>query len=346
MTPSTRRKTSLRGAALGVALALFLSGCGGSKTASGAQQASVPGFRTVRDVRLPGDTSRWDYQVYDPTSHRLYISHLGASEIVAFDTAQQKVVDIVKDIAGVHGLALAPELGRLFASATDQNRVVAIDLSTLKVVGSASTGSYPDGVAYAPEAHAVFVSNEHGSGDTVVDARSNEHLGEVELGGDIGNSQYDPARKVVYVAVGSRNELVTVDPAQRTVVDRGGLDGCSGAHGVQVDTPVRQRVFVACEGNAALVVFDLVAKRVTQTFDVGQSPDVLAEDEANHRLYVAAETGQLAVFDTTSRAVSKLSQGPGGPGAHTVAVDTASHLIYLPLADVDGHPVLRELLPA
>ena len=38
----------------------------------------MPGYRVVRDVRLPGDTSRWDYQVYDPGSHRLYIAHLGA----------------------------------------------------------------------------------------------------------------------------------------------------------------------------------------------------------------------------------------------------------------------------
>lgn len=56
------------------------------------------------------------------------------------------------------------------------------------------------------------------------------------------------------------------------------------------------RVFVACEGDAALVVFNLVAKRVNQTFNVGDSPDVLAEDEANHRLYVASESGQLAVL--------------------------------------------------
>ena len=37
------------------------------------------------------------------------------------------------------------------------------------------------------------------------------------------------------------------------------------------------------------MVFDLVAKRVTQHFEVGSSPDVLAEDEANHRIYVAAD---------------------------------------------------------
>jgi hypothetical protein len=33
---------------------------------SSSGPASLQGYRVVRDVRLPGDTSRWDYQVYDP----------------------------------------------------------------------------------------------------------------------------------------------------------------------------------------------------------------------------------------------------------------------------------------
>lgn len=312
MTPPKRGNTLILWSAVALTLAPSLAGCSRSTTATAAQQASVPGYRTVRDIRLPGDTSRWDYQAYDPASRRLYISHLGASQIVVFDTAQQRVAGIVTGIADVHGLALAPDLGRLFASATGQNRLVAIDLSTLKVVGSAPTGSYPDGVTYAPALGAVFVSNEQGSGITAFDARSSQRLGDVELGGDIGNSQYDGARKLVYVAVGSANELAVVDPAQRTIVDRYPLEGCTGAHGVQIDAAARHRVFVACEGNARMVAVDLVAGRVTQTFDVGQTPDVLTEDEAGHRLYVAAERGQFAVFDVSGDSISKLGQGNAG----------------------------------
>lgn len=337
-------RTSVRGAALGIALSMVLAGCSGQGTASGAARANVPGYRVLRDVRLPGDTSRWDYQVYDPASRRLYIAHLGTSQIVVFDTARQKVVGTIGGIAGVHGLALAPDLGRLFASATNQNRLVAIDLSSLRVVGKAPTGNYPDGVAYAPNAHAVFVSNEQGSGDTVVDARTNQRLGDIQLGSDIGNSQYDLATGLVYVAVGGSNELAAVDPTRRVVVGRYPLDGCGGAHGVQVDS-ADHRIFVACEYNAALVVLDLLTKSVTQTFQVGEGPDVLAEDSANHRLYVASESGQLSVFDVAGNSVNRLSQGNAGPDAHSVAVDAATHIVYLPLTDVGGHPVLREFEP-
>jgi DNA-binding beta-propeller fold protein YncE len=123
------------------------------------------------------------------------------------------------------------------------------------------------------------------------------------------------------------------------------LSGCDGAHGVQVDVPERRRVFVACEGNVKLVVLDLVSRTVTGVMDVGDGPDVLALDPGLHRLYVASESGTFTVFDTGPQ-VRKLGMGNAGPNAHTVSVDPDTHLVYLPLPDVGGHPVLRELVPA
>ena len=62
---------------------------------SSPKPASHGAYRVVRDVALPGGTSRWDYQAYDARSHRLYLSHLGASEIVVFETDEQRVVGVV-----------------------------------------------------------------------------------------------------------------------------------------------------------------------------------------------------------------------------------------------------------
>jgi len=33
------------------------------------------------------------------------------------------------------------------------------------------------------------------------------------------------------------------------------------------------------------------------------------------------------------------------PHAHTVSVDTDTHLVYFPLQDIDGHPILRIMEP-
>jgi len=92
-------------------------------------------------------------------------------------------------------------------------------------------------------------------------------------------------------------------------------------------------------------MLDLASKRVTGVMDVGGGPDVLALDPGLHRLFVASESGALAVFDTGAQ-VRKVGMGNAGPNAHSVAVDPDTHHVYLPLTDVGGHPVLRELVPA
>src|SRR5205823_14340147 len=102
--------------------------------------------------------------------------------------------------------------------------------------------------------------------------------------------------------------------------------------------------FIGCEGNSAVVALDLSTKRVIARFQAGNTPDVLAYDPGLQRVYVACEDGTLTVL-TAGDTVSKLGQGTPGPNAHTVAVDPATHLVYLPLMDVGGHPVLRVLSP-
>lgn len=307
-------------------------------------KTSISGYRVLRDERLPGDTSRWDYLSYDSSTHRLYIAHLGASEVVAFDTDQQTVAGVVHDVAGVHGLVVVPELGRLYASAS-KDQVDVIDTFSLRILGSTPTGRYPDGLALVPRLAKVYVSNEQDTVDTVLDARSGQRLGSVSIGGNIGNSYYDPGSGLVYVASGSDNKLVAVDPQADTVVGRYGLPGCDGAHGVQSDLPERHRVFVACEANNKLLVFDLLTRIITAWGDVGDNPDVLALDPGSHRLYVAAESGPLTIFDVGGARLQRLAQGNVGANAHSVAVDPVTHVVYLPLKDVGGRPMLRELIP-
>src|SRR2546421_5452765 len=111
---------------LGALLALLLaaSACNLSfGPSAGSQNANIAGYRVLRDVPLPGDTSRWDYLSYDSSAHRLYIAHLGASEVVVFDTEQQRVPGAVHDAAGVHGLGATPQRSALFASTPTEHHV-------------------------------------------------------------------------------------------------------------------------------------------------------------------------------------------------------------------------------
>jgi DNA-binding beta-propeller fold protein YncE len=94
-----------------------------------------------------------------------------------------------------------------------------------------------------------------------------------------------------------------------------------------------------------LAVFDLKTMKLISVYQVGEDPDVLAFDRGLKRLYVSAESGIVSVFQETDRNLRLLGQFDI-PHAHTVAVDPNSHLVYFPLENVGGHPLLRIMRPA
>ena len=122
------------------------------------------------------------------------------------------------------------------------------------------------------------------------------------------------------------------------------LPGVKEPHGVALDLAQRL-AFVAGEGNATLAVVDLESGKVLETHPVGDDPDVLAFDPGLGRLYVAAESGSVSVFKQSGKQLTSVGR-LALPHAHTVSVDPATHLVYLPLEDVGGHPVLRIMEPA
>jgi YVTN family beta-propeller protein len=340
--PRRRRRPStgpIRLTVLYVGFGLALA-AGVAPTALG--QETSADFHTVRDVPLPGDTSRFDYESLDPQTHRLYVSHLGGGTIPVYDIPSGAIVGEIQDVPGVHGVLAVPDLGRVYATATSSNQVAVIDPQSLAVIATIPGGVYPDGLAYDPEVHKLYISDETGGTDTVIDASSNQVVATVSLGGEVGNTQYDSVSHQIFVAVQTRNQIVTIDPQSDQVSGRYDTLGCDHPHGLQI-SPDRRLAFVACESNAKLVVMDLQNMTVTQAFDVGNVPDVLAFDAPRRVLYVAAESGPLTALYETEAGLKPLAQRDVGPNAHAVAVDPDTGHAYLPIANFGGQPVLREL---
>jgi DNA-binding beta-propeller fold protein YncE len=136
---------------------------------------------------------------------------------------------------------------------------------------------------------------------------------------------------------------VAIDPETERITGRYDLPGADHPHGFYVDAPHRL-AFVSCQSNGRLLVVDLTTMRVTESHAVGADPDVLAFDPGLARLYVAAESGVVTVFEEQGAALRHLGEYRL-PGAHSVSVDPISHRVYLPLANVKGRPVLRVLAP-
>lgn len=328
---------------LRVIFALALLGLSVAWTVS-ASAAELAPLEFVADVPLSGSAVRFDYQSLDVANNRLYIAHMNADQLVVFDTKKRSVIATLAGFPDVHGVIVVPELNRVYASATGDHKVYAVDAETLKIIAKAGPIHYPDGLAYAPEVKRIFVSDEHGNADAVIDANTDALVKTIPLGGNAGNTVYDPGSGKILVSVSQKDELVMIDPTSETIIGRYSLPGIEGPHGVALDVSARL-AFVAGEGNNKLAVFDLSSMRVLGTYAVGRGPDVLAFDPGVKMLYVAAESGQVTVLQENGNALV-LKGTIKMPHAHTVSVDPQTHLVYFPLQNLNGHPVLRIMTPA
>jgi DNA-binding beta-propeller fold protein YncE len=338
MWPSVRTVAVLLVFAIGAAPAVS-----GSAPAATSGADALP-LRIVARVPLSGPSVRFDYTSIDPATNRLYIAHMDASQLLIVDLRTRRVIKTIA-APGVHGVIAVPELDRVYASATNAHEAITLDGHTGTILAHAPAGEYPDGLAYDSAVRHVFVSDESGGVETVLN-RLGHRLATIALGGEAGNVQYDSVTHMILVDVQSRNDIAVIDPHINRIVRRVSLQGCDHDHGLLIDGS-RRLAFVACDGNDRLLTLDLRKMKVTGSASVGGSPDVLAFDDSLRRLYVAAESGDVAVFAERGRRLVKLGQAPLAPFAHSVAVDPRTHLVYFPLQiGSTGKPQLLIMRPS
>lgn len=311
-----------------------------SAEASRAQNFLKP----VADISLPGGTTRFDYQSLDPSTGRLYLSHMGDGTVVVFDTKTNKVVANIPGFPVVTGVLAVPALKSVYASVTRNHEIGVLDTEKLVVTKRVKDGKFPDGLAYSPETHKLFVSDESGGVEAVIDTQRNERVNTIQMGGEVGNTQYDPASHLIYACVQTRNELVEINPETDKIQARYALPGGEHPHGFYIDDQ-HGKAYIACEGDNKLLVFDMKNHSVVKVFPVADGPDVLAFDRNLQLLYVACESGSVSLFRYSNGQLEKLSDVNVGTNSHSVSVNSDTHRAYFPLKNVNGSPVLRIMAP-
>ena len=187
------------------------------------------------------------------------------------------------------------------------------------------------------------MSDEHGNVDAVIDTKTNSLVASIPLGGGAGNTVYHSGSGHILVAVHEKNEVVAIDPATMRIIGRYPMTGVESPHGIALDQSGRL-AFVVGEQNHMLAVVDLDTMKDLAIHPVGEDPDVLAFDPGLKRLYVSAESGNVFVFREDGKTL--VHEGDISiPPAHTVCVDPNTHLVYFPLENIDGHPLLRIMEP-
>ena len=288
------------------------------------------GYKVVKTVPIGGEGG-WDYVYVDSDTRRVYISH-GTHTVVMDADTHAKVGDI-PDTQGVHGIAIASDLGRGFTSNGRSNDVTIFDLKTFKPIGNVKTDGNPDAIVYEPVTKRVFTFNGRGKNATAINAADGTVVGTIPLGGKPEFAAVD-GKGTIYVNNEDTSELHHLDAKDLKELHKWPLAPCKSPSGLAMDLKNR-RLFSVCDEKVMAVV-DADSGKVVATPTICEGPDAAGFDPATGYVFASCGDGNLTVIhEDTPDKYSVVENVPTKRYARTMGLDLKTHNIFLPTAEFD-----------
>lgn len=290
-------------------------------------------YHFVKEIPIGGEGG-WDYLSVDSANHRLYVTH--GNQVVVIDTQADKVIGKIADTPGVHGFAVAPDLGRGFASNGRENTVSIVDLGTLKTLRKVDTGTNPDAILFEPTQREVYAFNGRSQSVTVIAAATGKVVASVPLGGKPEFAVCDPEAGRVYNNIEDKNEIAVLDAKTHAVVNRWPIAPGEEASGLAIDL-AHHRLFACC-GNEKLVMLDSQSGKVVASVPVGPGVDAAAFDPGTQLAFASAGgngTVTVAHEDSPDK-LTVVQTLTTEKGARTMTIDPTTHRLYLASAKFEA----------
>ncbi len=316
-----------RSFAFTVAFAVGMSGATLAMARSGQAEAAGPvDYHFVKSVPL-GAPNGWDYLLYSPTTHRLFIAH--GNRLTVVDGRTDRVVGQVGPIpGGPHGTAFDPAAG---VGITDDGRLgqaVIFNLKTLEVVSRLKVQRGADAVTFDPVSGHAFVIDGDTGDIAVVDPAHRRVVTFIHIGGDLEYAVPGDNGEL-YVNGVTHREIFRINTATNRVDARWPMPQCRSPHGLAIDTRTH-RLFSSCE-NQRLVVVDAQDGAVVATVPIGRGTDADRFDPKSGLIFSSnGFDGTLSIIrEVNAQRFVPVATVRTALSARTMAIDDASGRVYL-----------------
>jgi DNA-binding beta-propeller fold protein YncE len=294
--------------------------------------AGSSGYHVVKTIPI-GGAGGWDYCAVDSAARRLYVSH--GTHVVVLDADSGAIVGDVPNTLGVHGIVLATDLGRGFISAGRANSIIIFDLKTLKTIETVKSGGInPDAIYYDAGSKRVFAFNGRSANAIAINAADGKVAGMIPVGGKPEFAAGDDQGHV-FVNVEDKGQLLEIDAQKLSVLHRWPLAGCKEPSGLAFDQKNR-RLFSVC-GNKKMMVVNADSGAVVASPPIGEDPDAAGFDPDTQLVFSSnGESGDLTVIhEDSADKYTVVENVPTKKYARTMAIDSKTHNIFLPIADFE-----------
>ena len=289
-----------------------------------AQSAGIKLSKTFH-IASPGG---WDYLAV--SGSKLYVSH--GTQVNILDKSSGDSISIIPNTAGVHGIAFDNAGGKGYTSNGRSNNVSVFSLATNAVTGEIATGENPDAIMYDGFSKKVVTCNGRSKDLSVIDPATQKTVATIAVGGKPETAVSNEAGKW-FVNIEDKNEIVEIDASGMKVLHHWPLAPAEGPTGLAFDKKTN-RLFAGCD--KLLVVMNAADGTITDKLAIGDGCDGVAFDDAKSYVYTSNGEGTMTVIKESSNGkCSVLENITTNRAARTIALDPATHAIYLPTADFE-----------
>jgi YVTN family beta-propeller protein len=297
--------------------------------AYGAEAAADPGASgyRVRHQYTLGGAGGWDYLTLDADAKRLFIAR--ADRVLVVDTRDGALLKTIPGTAGVHGVALVPDLAKGFTSNGRADTVTVFDLKTLETTGTiAVEGHNPDAILYDEASGRLFTFNGRSQDVSVIDPAAGKVVAHIPAGGKPEFAVADGAGRI-FVNIEDTAQVLVIDSRSARLAATWKLPNCEEPTGIALDAGHR-RLFSVCQ-NHVLSVTDAGSGAHVADVAIGEGPDAVAFDAERGLVFSSnGQDGTLTVirevdpdhYVVVSNVVTQKS-------ARTLALDQRGHRLFL-----------------
>ena len=285
-------------------------------------RAQTGPYSQVGDIQI-GGAAGWDYLNFDPAAKRLYVSH--GAEVVVIDATTNTIAGRVTDLKGVHGIAIAADLGKGFISNGQGNNVTVFDLKTLAVVATVATGNNPDAIMYEPKNKEVYAFNKRDNTASVIDAAKGTVVATIPLGGSPETGQADPALGRVFVNLEDKSQIQSIDIATHKIFDTWPVAPAEGPTGLAIDLATH-RLFA---GGSSTVMMDAKTGKVIASLPICSGTDATWYDPGTKYVFSSCGDGNTTIMKVDGDKLTLVQTLATANRARTMTVDPVTHKIYL-----------------
>lgn len=257
----------------------------------------TPPLKLAQTLTLPADVKgNFDHFGVDLKSDRLFATPEGYKAVLVFELRSGKPIHIITGIGKPHAVLYREDLNRIYITDGDAGDLKIFDGRSYALLSSVKLLEDADSIGYDPKTKYVYIDNG---------------------GGDV--HQTYSMLSVVDTTAGKKLADIKIDG---DTLEAMALDSASPK--LYVNNKAKNQVDVVDREKRAIVASWPVTKCKTNV--------AMAFDEANHRLFIACRTGQIAVLDTESG--KEITALPITKGVDDLTYDPVSKRLY---AACDGN---------